>query len=60
MIQDLNDLTVLGRENPALLLAAGIDEAKLTEASTLSDEMATLLAQANGDKAEQSQSKGLL
>lgn len=57
MIQDLNDLTVLGRENLALLQGIGVDEAKLNEASALSDQMATLLAQANGDKAEQSQSK---
>lgn len=57
MIQDLNDLTVLGRQNPTQLLAAGIDEAKLTEAATLSNEMATLLAQANGDIAEQNESK---
>lgn len=57
MIQDLNDLTVLGRENLTLLQTMGVDEAKLNEASTLSDEMATLLAKANGDRAEQNQSK---
>ena len=57
MIQDLNDLTVLGRQNPTQLLAAGIDEAKLTEAAKLSDEMAILLARANGDIAEQNESK---
>ena len=57
MIQDLNDITVLGRQNPTQLLAVGIDEAKLTEAATRSREMATLLAQANGDIAEQNQSK---
>ena len=57
MIQDLNDLHVLGNENAALLLAVGITAEKLAQAATLSDEMAELLALANGNKAEQSQTK---
>lgn len=57
MIQDLNDITVLGRQNLTQLLAVGIDEAKLAEAATLSNNLAPLLARANGDIAEQSQSK---
>ena len=57
MIQDLNDLAVLGRENPDALTAIGFDGAKLDEAATQADEMADLLATANGDKAEQNASK---
>ncbi|MDD3320466.1 MAG: hypothetical protein PHS59_03385 [Paludibacter sp.] len=57
MIQDLNDLNVLGTENIDLLLTVGITAEKLAQAATLSDEMADLLALANGDKAEINQSK---
>jgi hypothetical protein len=57
MIQDLNDLAVLGRENPDALTAIGFDGAKLDAAATKADEMADLLATANGDKAEQNASK---
>ena len=57
MIQDLNDLAVLGRENPDPLSAIGFDMAKLDAAATQADEMADLLATANGDKAEQNDSK---
>ena len=57
MIQDLNDLAVLGRENPDALTAIGFAGAKLDEAATQADEMADLLATANGDKAEQNATK---
>jgi hypothetical protein len=57
MIQDLNDLSVLGKANPEPLNAIGFDATKLDTASTKSDEMAELLATANGDKAEQNESK---
>ena len=57
MIQDLNDLAVLGKENPGPLTAMNFDLTKLDTAATLSDEMATLLAEANGDRVVQNESK---
>lgn len=57
MIQDLNDLAVLGRENQAPLEAIGFDLSKLDLAATKADEMGNLLGLANGDKADQNQSK---
>ncbi|WP_167619056.1 hypothetical protein [Maribellus sediminis] len=57
MIQDLNDLAVLGKENPDLLSAVNVDLDILDKAATLSDQMADLLAEANGDKALQNESK---
>ncbi|MEN8139404.1 MAG: hypothetical protein ABFR62_13340 [Bacteroidota bacterium] len=57
MIQDLNDIAVLGKENNDLLNAIGFDTAKLDTAANMADELAELLAEANGDKAEQNESK---
>ena len=57
MIQDLNDLAVLGRENTALLTAIGFDLAQLDVAATTADTMADLLATANGDKLANNESK---
>jgi hypothetical protein len=57
MVQDLNDLAILGTNNAALLGAIGFDTEKLLEAAQKSDTMANLLALANGDKAEQNDSK---
>ncbi len=57
MIQDLNDIAVLGRENPDLLTAIGFDLDQLDLAATRADELADLLAEANGDKADPNQSK---
>jgi hypothetical protein len=57
MIQDLNDIAVLGIENPEPLKAIGFDLTQLDLAATQADEMADLLAEANGDKADQNQSK---
>ncbi|WP_321288176.1 hypothetical protein [uncultured Sunxiuqinia sp.] len=57
MIQDLNDIAVLGRENPDPLTAIGFDLASLDEAATRADELADLLAEANGDKADFNESK---
>jgi len=57
MIQDLNDLSVLGKANPAPLQTIGIEETKLDLAAQKADEMADLLAIANGDKAEHNESK---
>lgn len=57
MIQDLNDIAVLGRNNPDPLTGIGFDLAQLDVAATQADEMADLLAEANGDKADQNESK---
>ncbi|WP_319482928.1 hypothetical protein [uncultured Draconibacterium sp.] len=57
MIQDLNDIAVLGRENPDPLTAISFDLEQLDEAATLADTLADLLAEANGDKADPNESK---
>jgi len=57
MIQDLNNIAVLGRENPDPLTAIGFDLDQLDLAATRSDELADLLAEANGDKADPNESK---
>lgn len=57
MIQDLSDLGVLGKENPEPLTRMSFDMTQLDLAETTSDEKATLLAEANGDKAIQNESK---
>jgi len=57
MIQDLNDLSVLGKANPEPLAAIGFDATKLETAAQTADAMADLLATANGDKAEHNESK---
>lgn len=57
MIQDLNDLSVLGKKNVALLQAIGFDSNKLDVAAETSNAMAELLASANGDKSVQSETK---
>jgi hypothetical protein len=57
MIQDLNDLSVLGKNNTALLEAINFDLEKLDSAANASDELAAILALANGDKSLQSETK---
>ena len=59
MVQDLNDLAVLGNDNQELLLAISFDLTKLETATLLSDEMAELLALTNGSKGEGSEAKYL-
>ncbi|MCP5108348.1 MAG: hypothetical protein GY950_33485 [bacterium] len=50
MIQALNDLSVLGKKNAALLEAVRFDMVLLDKAAQTSDHMAELLAEANSDK----------
>ncbi|MFV0267234.1 MAG: hypothetical protein ACK5HT_08865 [Draconibacterium sp.] len=57
MIQDLNDIAVLGGAYPDPLTAIGFDLDQLDVAATRADELADLLAEANGDKADPNQSK---
>lgn len=57
MIQDLSDIATLGEAGTAELKAINFDKTRLTQAATLADDMATLLARANGEKADDSQAK---
>jgi hypothetical protein len=57
MIQDLNDLAVLGKANSEFLTAIGFDLSLLDTAASVADELADLLATANGDKVEKNASK---
>ena len=57
MIQDLNDIAVLGKANTEPLTSIGFDLTLLDTAATKADELADLLAEANGDRAEQNESK---
>ena len=59
MIQDLSDLSVLGKANLEPLQVIGLNVVKLDKAAVTSDAMADLLATANGDKAEQNATKML-
>ncbi len=57
MIQDLNNLAVLGKANPDPLKAIGMDLTEVDRAATVSDEMADLLARANGDRSSENEYK---
>lgn len=59
MIQDLNDLAVLGRSNPAPLTAIGFDLTKLDTAAQKAASLAELLALANGEREQGSAAKDL-
>ncbi len=57
MIQDLNDIAVLGKANEEKLSAIAFDLTRLDEAAQMSTDLAELLAIANGDKAVSSETK---
>ncbi|MBL0682695.1 hypothetical protein [Aquimarina mytili] len=57
MIQDLSDLSVLGKSNPEELTVAKFKLAKLDVAAKFSNDMAELLAKANGATLENSMAK---
>lgn len=59
MLQDLNDLSVLGKENVALLSIIGFDVAKLEAAAIQADELAELYAIANGIRQSSNEVKEL-
>lgn len=50
MIQDLSDLAALGEKNIALLQQINFDTALLENAQSAADELAVVLARANGEK----------
>lgn len=51
MIQDLNDIAILGRVHPEPLQVVGVGAEQLQQAATTADAMAELLAQVNGERA---------
>lgn len=55
MVQDLNDLSVLGKANPDLLTAINFDLNLLNTAADLSDHMGDLLGATNGERKEVSE-----
>lgn len=57
MIQDLNDLSVLGKGYPQFLEAINFDMALLEQAALMSAEMAALLAVVVGDRAAAGEAK---
>lgn len=50
MVQDLNDLAVLGKQHSSEITAIGITVEEIEGLATLSDEMGALLARANGER----------
>ena len=55
MVQDLNDLSVLGKANTSLLTSIGFDLNRLDLAADLSDRMASLLGATNAERKEVSE-----
>jgi len=51
MIQDLNDIAILGRAHPEPLQVVGVGPEQLEQAATTAEGMAELLAQVNGERA---------
>lgn len=56
-LQDLSDLSVLGKDNKELVSAIGFDIKKLNQAAKMSSEMSKLLATMNGERAENNAAK---
>lgn len=56
-IQDLNDISVLGKANIPLIESVNADVTKLDTAAATADELAAILAQVNGDRDEPNASK---
>ena len=57
MIQDLSDISVLGKANPTPLEAINYDMTVLDQAETMSGDLADVLALANGSRMESSKAK---
>jgi len=55
MVQDLNDLSVLGKGNFGLVEAIGLDNTILDEAALMSDQMGDLLGATNGERKKDSE-----
>ena len=59
MLQDLSDLSVLGKENTDLLKGIGFDLKLLSEAAQKANDLAVVLANANGEAGDDDQAKEL-
>jgi hypothetical protein len=59
MVQDLNDLAVLGKSNTELLTAVNVDLVLLDTAAELSDRMGDLLGATNGERKEDSKAMAI-
>ena len=57
MIQDLNDIAILGRANAEPLQAVGVDAEALDQAAATAADMADLLAMVNGERAHGSSAR---
>ena len=57
MLQDLSDLSVLGKENLQLLKAIGFDTKQLTKATETADTLSVVLANANGEAGDDGNAK---
>jgi hypothetical protein len=57
MIQDLNDLSILGKQNPGLLANINFDMLLLDKAAATADQIAQLLAEVNTERAEYKEAK---
>lgn len=57
MIQDLNDLSLLGKRNPDPLVAINFDMSRLDQAATMSDEMSSLYSDSTTGRFEYNESK---
>jgi hypothetical protein len=57
LVQDLSDLSALGKANLPLLTAINFDEAKLDQAASEALDLSVVLAKANGERKEDSSPK---
>jgi hypothetical protein len=57
MLQDLSDLSVLGKDNKALLKAIGMDLGRLDQAAQMADDLSVVLANANGEAGDDDDAK---
>ncbi len=57
MIQDMSDLSALGKANPQPLVAISLDLSLLDKSETTAQEMAVLLANSNGKRMEDSKTR---
>jgi len=57
MLQDLHNISILGKKNPEPLKAIGFDMAQLDRAAQLSVELGEVLAKANGDTQSDQEAK---
>jgi hypothetical protein len=59
MLQDLNDLSILGKDNAGLLEKVNFDMALLEQAANMSDELSQLYAEVNTERMEYEEAKSI-